>query len=293
MSMAIAPVPTKGNGIPLGMLLSLNRALKKTILSPKFYQELNDKVLTKASTIDSVLYFTCYFALLVSSILNNKTSIRRSLQDQRLKLVKLVETRFGVSLASSPNKWLNRLAVEHQLVEKPSTLGKILKNINTYVADVRIFNRLGDCIKYVPWIAGEFNAFLLPSSDTPKFTRFINLLQSLNCFVLELLENAGWLTEHDWVATGDNNWWCIFTYIWCCRVWGVYILVEIMELLRRTPVKDWNRSWKISMFKQVIQMPLVLHWSLYDGCLTPFWVGVCGCGASWWGFRDVMASLQL
>lgn len=299
MSIAIAPIPGKPNkSLPLLVLLNLNGALRKTLLSRNFYQEVSDKVLTKASTIDATLYFVCYFALLSSSVLNNQPKILDFLQSQRLKLIKLIENSFGVNLSQSNNKWILALTKRHDYLANNDDsavqrLSQRLKKIYGYIADVRIFNRLGDSIKYMPWVIDEFRAFMASGSPVSKFDRFINLLQSLNCLVLELLENAGWLTEHDWVGTNDNTFWCIETYIWCCRVWGVYILVEVLELFRRVPMSKWDRAWKINLFKQAIQLPLVLHWSLYDGCLTPFWVGLCGCGASWWGFKDVMSSLKL
>lgn len=295
MSIAIAPIGKPRQKLPLLVLLNLNGALKKTILSRNFYQEISDKVLTKASTIDATLYFICYSVLLTSSILNNLPKIMDFLQTQRLKLVKLVARTFDLDLANhSLLKRLNHKKDYFALGDESyvQELSKRLKSIYGYIADVRIFNRLADSIKYMPWIIDEFKAFS-GASPVPKFDRFINLLQSLNCLVLELFENAGWLTEHSWVATADNNYWCIETYIWCCRVWGVYILIEILELFRRVPVSKWDKNWKINVFKQAVQLPLVLHWSLYEGCLTPFWVGLCGCGASWWGFKDVMSSLNL
>ncbi|EMG47023.1 hypothetical protein G210_2696 [Candida maltosa Xu316] len=179
------------------------------------------------------------------------------------------------------------------LVESESKLAGHLKKINSYLADIRIFNRLTDSIKYMPWLIDEYHALTSPSSSVPKLDRYVNVIQALNCIVLELLENAGWLTDHDWVGTNDNPWWSFETYIWCCRVWGVYLVIEIIEIIRRTPVAKWNKSWRINLFKNVIQIPLVLHWSLRDGCLTPFWVGVCGSGASWWNFKDMWSSIDL
>lgn len=289
MSMRIAPIPTK-QGVPLSVILKLNGLVKKTVLSRNFYQEITSKVLTKASTIDSVLYFVCYFTLLLSSILNNKAKIRKFLQDQRVKLVLMVEKLTGSNL--DDNKLVKKLKTRSIISDKPSQLAIHLKAISSYISDIRIFNRLGDSIKYMPWIIDEYQALFL-NSTTPFNHRFINLLQALNCLVLELFENAGWLTEHNWVGTGDNDWWCMFTYIWCSRVWGAYLVIEIIELMRRTPISKWDKNWKISLFSQVIQLPLVVHWSLYEGCLTPFWVGLCGCGASWWGFKDVISSIKL
>lgn len=61
--------------LPINFLLKIQRLLKKSILSRKFYQEINDKVLSNSSTVDTNLYFICYFSLLISSILNNKYKI--------------------------------------------------------------------------------------------------------------------------------------------------------------------------------------------------------------------------
>lgn len=303
--------------LPISILLNLQKILKKSIFSRKFYQEINDKVLSKSSTVDQNLYFICYFSLLISAILNNKPKILYFLKNQWYKFIQLVKSATGISTTTTATATTTATKEKEEnnggstsYLEKilnpkppvytegtPSKLAYHLKKINSYLADIRIFNRLTDSIKYMPWIIDEYHAFTNTNSPTsiPKFDRFINLLQSLNCLVLEILENLGWLTDHDWIGTGNNEWWCIETYIWCCRVWGVYLLIEIMEIIRRTPMTKWsnNKQWQINLFKNVIQLPLVLHWSLRDGCLTPFWVGLCGSGASWWNFKDMWLSIDL
>lgn len=305
MSLNIAPLEFKTKPIrrvSINVLLRLISTLKKNLFSRKLYQEINDKVLSKASTVDTNLYFICYFTLLCSSVANNKGEIQLFLSKQKYNLIQLIHraalTFAQTDLKLSSNKVVKNIfstpdPVTIKREDKPSQLGIHLKKISSYLSDIRIFNRLTDSIKYMPWIIDEYALFRSPGSAVPKMDRFINLLQSLNCLVLELLENAGWLTEHDWVGTLDNNYWCIETYIWCSRVWGAYLLIEIVELFRRTPVSKWDKTWKIAVFKQMIQVPLVVHWSLYEGCLTPFWVGLCGCGASWWDFRTMWSSIDL
>lgn len=304
---AIAPFNTKGklpiSSIPIHVILKLNQTLKKSILSRKFYQEINDKILTNASNIDANLYFICYFTLLISSILNNKPKIKHFLLTQRYNLINLLNKvtgkLFGTDLKSSSNKNISKIfnapapskPVENEL--ESSNLAVHLKSISSYLSDIRIFNRLTDSIKYAPWIIDEFQKLNNTSLATSKLNRFIDFAQSINCLILELLENAGWLTDHNWIGTNNNEYWCIETYIWCSRVWGAYIIIEILEMFRRTPISKWDKNWKIGLFKQCIQVPLVVHWSLYEGCLTPFWVGLCGCGASWWGFKDIWSSIDL
>ncbi|KAI3406637.2 hypothetical protein KGF56_000483 [Candida oxycetoniae] len=217
---------------------------------------------------------------------------------QRYRLLQLVKSSaHHLNINTSDIKILNEPKPQPvpESQQKPSQLAFHLKKINSYLADVRIFNRLTDSIKYMPWLIDEYHAWKNPgSSKVPKLNSFINFIQALNCIVLELFENVGWLTDHDWIGTGDNPYWCTETYIWCCWVWGAYLVIEIAELLRRTPISKWKNSrWQITLFKNAIQLPLVLHWSLRNGCLTPFWVGVCGCGASWWNFRDMWKSIDL
>ncbi|KAI5954984.1 hypothetical protein KGF54_001545 [Candida jiufengensis] len=283
--------------LPLNIILQLNHLLKKSIFSRNFYQEINDKVLSKSSTVDQNLYFLCYFALLVSSILNNKYNILNFLNKQKYNLLQLLK-KFAktININTSDVKAFNVNPPQPipESEQKPSKLAFHLKKINSYLADVRIFNRLTDSIKYMPWLIDEWHGFNNPNAKSPRLDRFINVIQALNCIVLELFENVGWLTDHDWIGTGDNAYWCIETYIWCCRVWGAYLLIEIIEIIRRAPISEWKtKSWQINLFKNVIQLPLVLHWCLRDGCLTPFWVGLCGCGASWWNFKDMWSSINL
>lgn len=299
--------------LPLTVLLQLNNqlrlSLKKTVFSRKFYSEINDKILAKTATLDANLYFICYFTLLLSSVLNNKNQIRVFLVKQKGNLLLLLN-KFFLKLFQKPLFVADATKVNPVNNEKdagsesknevdavnssvPSNLAVHLKAISSYIADVRIFNRLTEAIKYMPWIIDEFGVLMNPALAVPRLDRLINFAQAINCLVLELLENAGWLTDHNWVGTPDNNYWCIETYIWCSRVWGAYLIIEIIELLRRTPSAKRGKDWRIAFFTQIVQLPLVVHWSLYDGCLSPFWVGLFGSGASYFGFRNTWKSIDL
>jgi hypothetical protein len=283
---------TKPGALPLGPVLRLNSALRRLVFSRKFYLEINDKVLALTATMDRNLYFICYFTLLLLSVLDNKPAIRRFVARQRQNLARVL----GLPVARDPKGYPAAAADAEGDAKTRSGLSVHLRAILLYLLDIRIFNRLTELIKYMPWIIDEYQALVRPrggGAAGARLDRAVNLLQALNCLVLELLENAGWLTDHNWVATGDNAYWCVETYIWCLRVWGVYLVIEIIELFRRVPVAKWDRDWRINVFKQAVQVPLVLHWSLYSGCLTPFWVGVCGSCASWWDFKRVWGSIEL
>lgn len=293
MEMHVAQTFTKTKSpLPLSLLLRLNGLLKKSVFSRKFYQEINDKVLSKSSSVDANLYFICYFTLLLSAILNNKPKIVKFINQQKINVIKLINRNFNTSF-STDEAIKEKVSASVDSKTYQLKLAVHLKAISSYIADVRIFNRLTESIKYMPWIIDEFASMTNPASAVPKFDRIINFLQSINCLVLELFEHAGWLTDHNWVGTSDNDGWSMFTYVWCSRVWGAYLVIEVLELLRRTPFAKWDKNWRLAVFKQAIQLPLVVHWSLYEGCLTPFWVGVCGSGASWWGFRDMWSSIDL
>ncbi|EDK39081.2 hypothetical protein PGUG_03179 [Meyerozyma guilliermondii ATCC 6260] len=304
---SIAPIAGEKRGsIPLTTLLRLNHALQKSIFSRKFYQQISDKVLASTATVDANLYFICYFTLLVSSVLNNKPQIRFFLAQRKHQLLQLLRRAVAATMGSDLRQSSNKKVAEVFSGEKPSwsqyehkgekpvsSLAVHLKAISSYLSDIRIFNRLTDSIKYMPWIIDEFAAMVKPGDSVPRSHRVVNFVQSINCLVLELFENAGWLTDHNWVGTGDNDYWCMETYIWCSRVWGLYLVLEVVELFRRVPISKWDANWRLSLFKQVVQLPLVVHWSLREGCLSPFWVGLFGSGASWWGFRDLWGSIDL
>lgn len=252
--------------VPLPVLFTVSRVLKKTLFSRNFYDQVTTKCLTTSSAVDANLYFLCYLTKLVAAILVNRDAIREWLKRN-----------VGVDLGPITGAKLK--------------LAGHLLTILSYIADVRIFNRLTDLIKYMPWAIDEFAALVDPANPVPRVTRFINFLQAVNCIVLELFENAGWLTDHNFVGTDDNPGWSAFTYVWCLRVWAAYVVIEIIELFRRVPLLKWDKNWKIAVFRNAVQIPLVVHWSLYEGCLSPFWVGLCGTGASWWGFKDLWTSV--
>ncbi|KAG7192249.1 uncharacterized protein KQ657_001967 [Scheffersomyces spartinae] len=284
--------------IPLALLLRLAGLLRRTLLSKKFYSEVSTKILLKTSTMDANLYFICYLTLMVASALENKPEIKRFLLKLYYKLmlvVSLVIRRVsGVDISKSNGKCCLTTAPQHfDAPTEGSNLAKYLKRISSYIADIRIFNRLTDNITYIPWLLDEFAEFGNPLLAKSFSDRVIGVLQPINCIVLEGLENAGWVLDHNWVGTSDNPYWSFETYIWCCRVWGLYLALEIAQLIRNTPISKWNKAWQVQLFQQVIQLPLVLHWSLRDGCLTPFWVGFCGSGASWFKFKDLWLSLDI
>lgn len=295
-------LPSLGN-ISVGYLIKLQSLLKKTILSKKFYLEVNEKILSKTSTVDKNLYFICYFTLLVSSILKNKPQIRRFLKQQKFNLLKVINSisinNVGNDLKNSNNKIIANLFLtpdpslsQHECNEKPPKLAENLGRISSYISDIRIFNRLTSTIEILPWMVDEYLS-LVNNSSKPLTDRFMNFIQAFNCFVLEVFENIGWISDHNWINTSDNGHWSLVTYVWSSRVWGVYLVFEILELFRSTPRSKWDKNWKIKLFQQAVQLPLVLHWSLYNGCLTPFWVGLCGSGASWFQFKDIWMSLDL
>ncbi|GEQ72205.1 hypothetical protein JCM33374_g5892 [Metschnikowia sp. JCM 33374] len=319
----------RAQNIPITTLLKLNKTLKKSLLSRKFYQEINDKVLASTSSLDACLYFICYFTLLLSSVLNNKQKILAFVNTQKTNLIRVINTfflkasnkhslpradRYEASSVESEkyegtnesekNECTNEsekpvINTENPVTQTgptPNSASKLavhLKAVSSYISDYRIFNRLVEAIKYMPWIIDEFSALVNPVSAVPLLDRLVNLAQALNCLVLELLENVGWLSEHNWIGTNNNDYWSMETYIWSSRVWGAYIAVEIIELLRRYPASKRDKDWRIKLFTQAVQVPLVVHWSLYDGCLSPFWVGVCGSAASWFGFKNVLDSIDL
>lgn len=114
MSIAsIAPLNVNGKRemkfLLINILLKLNAILKKSVFSRKFYQEINDKVLSKSSTVDANLYFICYFTLLLSSILNNKPKIRQYLLKQKYNLVKVVNSFCNNTLGKAPNDSSNKI----------------------------------------------------------------------------------------------------------------------------------------------------------------------------------------
>lgn len=298
--------------VPLALLLRLNTLLRRTLLSKQFYSEVSTKILLKTATMDTNLYFICYLTLMVASVLDNKPRIKQFLLRLYYRLMQLISSTVlrisGTDLSKSNTKCVSKIfsppspetstlaesnADTDSQKDQGSALAKYLKRISSYIADIRIFNRLTDNISYIPWLLDEIADLANPALTRPYSDRAIGVLQAINCIVLEGLENAGWVLDHDWVGTNDNPFWSFETYIWCCRVWGLYLVIEIAQLIRNTPRTKWNKAWQILLFQQVIQLPLVMHWSLRDGCLSPFWVGFCGSGASWFKFKDLWLSLDI
>lgn len=294
MKTSAGVAPTK-----LASVLRLHALLRKSVLDRGFYQRIGDNILGSPSTIDANLYFVCYLALLASSVLKNKPRILAFSNRQRERFLIWVRHTFPnlaaflMSLlgAEKFNTTLSRtpsLVAIGQTRTSPTVKSTAdrLSAVSSYISDVRIFSRLLDFLKYVPWVLETQDAILDPNHSRSFLDRSVDHVQSTTCFVLDALETVGWITDHDWIATRDNLWWCEFSYVWSSRVWGIYLGAVIFALCRETPSSKRDRAWRVKVFEQLVQIPLVMHWSLYEGCLSSFWVGVCGVGASYWRFKE-------
>lgn len=177
------------------------------------------------------------------------------------------------------------------------------------IADYRIFVRLWGGVGLYTWARGTWLDRLPEgASGKEKTLRGLTWAAIVSCVGFQVLENGaylsskGALTTASW--TGDvgkakeNQWW-----LWSSRFWAAYVGVELVRLavvrlykedkvvegggdgekedkirieerLRQEKLENW--LWWKDLASNMAYAPMTVHWSLEQGLLSDWGVGVCG-----------------
>lgn len=177
------------------------------------------------------------------------------------------------------------------------------------IADYRIFVRLWGIVGLYTWARGTWLDRLPENaSGKEKTLRALTWAAIVSCVGFQVLENGaylsskGALTTASW--TGDvgkakeNQWW-----LWSSRFWAAYVGVELVRLavvrlyreekvvesggdgekedkikqeerVKQEKLENW--LWWKDLASNMAYAPMTVHWSLEQGLLSDWGVGVCG-----------------
>ncbi|TAQ90634.1 hypothetical protein B7494_g1040 [Chlorociboria aeruginascens] len=239
------------------------------------------KILSTRSGTDTLLLTICYSSLLSSSILSS-ISLHRLHSSARQIIEK--------AIALPPNTTI--------IIDSSSTfptsslliLSQRLKTFSTLVSDVRMFARLWGLLFIWKWGKSIRDN---PPKDT--VIRGIGYAQVLVNVLYQYLENGAYLSSKGvlgWSPQKQNRAW-----VWSSRFWMMHVGLDFWRLWRETVIREqgekgegdemWTEKWRREVLVNAAYAPLTVHWSLEQGLVSPFWVGLFGSIAGAAGLRNL------
>jgi hypothetical protein len=186
------------------------------------------------------------------------------------------------------------------------------KALAEVISDFRIFVRLWGVLGLYTWTRGTYlDPLPQDAGRKEKALRALTWAAIASCVGFQVLENGaylsskGVLTASSWTGevgkARENRWW-----LWSSRFWAAYVGVELVRLgiercykestpilaqevdidgekedkIRREEVVKkeelGNWLWWKDLASNVAYAPMTVHWSLEQGLLSDWGVGVCG-----------------
>jgi hypothetical protein len=244
------------------------------------------RILSTPSGTDTLLLTLCYTSLLTSSLLSSLSLHRihaaaRRLISQAISLPP--NTTVIIDTSSLPTSRLLITATR-------------LKALSDLISDFRIFVRLWGLLSIYKW-----GKKVHEEPPTDFVIRRIVYTQIVSNIVFQYLENGAYLASKgvlDWRKEKQTKAW-----IWSSRFWMLHVGLDFVRLWREAKLRSmkgkgkegvegveeskWKAKWRRQMIENVAWAPLTLHWSLEEGFVGEFWVGVLGSVAGLAGFREL------
>jgi hypothetical protein len=239
------------------------------------------RILSTPSGTDTFLLTLCYTSLLTSSVLSSISIHRihaaaRQLISQAISLPP--NTTLIIDTSSLPP---SRLLIS-------STR---LKALSDLISDFRIFVRLWGLLSIYRWGKSVYN-----SPPTDALIRRIKYTQVVSNIVFQYLENRAYLASKGVLGWGKEK--QTQAWVWSSRFWMLHVVLEFVRLWRESRLRsvkgkdkegdenEWKAKWRREMVVNLAYAPLTLHWSLEQGLVDDFWVGLLGSVAGVAGLRE-------
>lgn len=171
-------------------------------------------------------------------------------------------------------------------------VSKTLTSFSRYISDVRMFYR---GFQIPDSIIGLLTA---PGEMLPKGA-YIDLISTISICLYQPFETVAFLLDKAWLLPspdGPNK--CLWWYLTSTKMWFLWVLVEFVHsiidtykdlrgdiksrgkrpnihLLLRAMGNLDHKKW-IVLLEHLATIPLCVHWSLPDGCLSNMQVGLFG-----------------
>ncbi|RDW88696.1 hypothetical protein BP6252_00728 [Coleophoma cylindrospora] len=256
-----------------------------------------DKILSTPSGTDRLLMTICYTSLLTSNVLSS-ISLARIQQTTRSLIEK--------AISLPPNTTLVFTPAPSRTTANLLTTSVRLKKLSALISDFRIFTRLWGLLGLYKWGKASLEN---PPEDT--VLRRITYAQVFVNVLFQYLENAAYLSSKGimgWDSKKQNRAW-----EWSSRFWAAHVGLDLGRLCyewnvrRRRDLKGkekdegeveqndaaWRAKWRREMVVNLAYAPLTIHWSLEQGLIGEFWVGLFGSVAGVTALRELWRQAQV
>lgn len=249
------------------------------------------RILSTPSGTDTLLLLLGYSSLLTSNVLST-ISLSRIHALARLTIEKAISLPPNTVILIDGSIPSSKLLVTAQR----------LKALSAVISDFRIFVRLWGLLGIWRWGKG---VWANPPKDAVE--RGLVKAQVLVNVLFQVLENGAYLSSKGvlgWSPQKQTEAW-----LWSSRFWMAHVGLEFIRLGRAYTNRDrgteeqkrrdgpkgdvwtdrgereWFEGWKRELLVNTAWAPLTLHWSLENGLISDFWVGVFGSVAGIVGTR--------
>jgi len=117
----------------------------------------------------------------------------------------------------------------------------------------------------------------------------------------QYLENGAYLASKGVLGWSKEK--QMKAWVWSSRFWMLHVGLDFVRLWKEARLRSakgkgkegvegveesgWKAKWRREMVVNVAWAPLTLHWSLEEGFVGDFWVGLLGSVAGLTGFREL------
>jgi hypothetical protein len=243
------------------------------------------KLLSTPSGTDTFLCTLCYSSLLTSTVLSS-ISLHR-IHSAALQLIEK-----AISLPPNTTVIIDTSSIPSS---KLLITAQRLNALSSLISDFRIFARLWGLLGIWKW-----GKRVLENPPEDSVLRSVSYAQVVVNIAYQYLENYAYLSSKGvlgWSTEKQNR-----AYIWSSRFWVAHVGLDFVRLYheaakRRNKGKGkegvenleetaWRAKWRREMVSNAAWAPLTLHWSLEQGLVGDFWIGVFGSVAGMTGLRE-------
>jgi hypothetical protein len=246
------------------------------------------RVLSTPGGTDSVLMTICYTSLLSSTVLSSI-----SLHQIHKAARQIIEK----AISLPPN---TTVLIDTSVIPSSRLLisAKRLKTLSALISDFRVFTRLWGLIGIWKW-----GKRVLETPPADALLRRISYAQVMVNLAFQCIENVTYLSSKGvlgWSAERQSKAWR-----WSARFWMSHVVMDFVRLYREYNVRkaasksagiekgefmdqsenEWRAKWRKELVVDLAYAPLTLHWSLENGVVGEFWVGLLGSIAGSTGLR--------
>lgn len=154
----------------------------------------------------------------------------------------------------------------------PSLSGN-LAALSDSVSDYRTGYRVLTTPQTIEWALD----LLLANPNKSRWRRASDYVQAVSGVAYQTLEDFAWLASKGILPISPKR--QADLWVVSCWFWAIHVALELLKLaimrIQGKPV-DYR-----ALLVNLAWAPLTVHWSTYNGILSPSWVGVLGSAACW------------